>query len=90
MNDTGKRILDKLLSGRFLTTILFNGTFCTITIMAMAMFWANLDNEKTLPIVEKIAMFILGAFCSQVANVISSYFDRTDRNINGGNKTTGG
>ena len=36
MGEFGKRVVDKILSGRFLATLLFIITFCVITILAMA------------------------------------------------------
>lgn len=74
-----KRIIDKVLSARFLITIMLAGTFCLITVKTLDMFMANLNNEKTLPMIEKIVFFLLGSFCTKVGDVITSYFDRSDR-----------
>ena len=75
---TVKHILSKISSGRWITTILITGTFCLITLKCFDLFMQNLATDK-LPLIEKILMFILGAFTTQAGNVITSYFDRSDR-----------
>jgi len=43
------------------------------------LFFANIGNKEALSVIEKIVMFILGAFCTQMANVLATYFGRSDR-----------
>jgi 4-hydroxybenzoate polyprenyltransferase len=84
---TVKHILEKITSGRWITTVFLTGTFCLITLKCIDLFVANLATDK-LPLVKEILMFILGAFTTQAGNVITSYFDRSDRKPeqNGGAK----
>ena len=72
-------MLDKTTSARFIVTLAMTFTFCLITFMAMRMVSCNLNNDKVMPLLEKILFFILGSFTTQVTNVITSYFDRSDR-----------
>lgn len=83
-----QRVADKLTSARFLVTVIMVSTFCLITINSLSMFIKYLENEKVIGLVREIVMFILGAFCTQVGGVISSYFNRADRQKpeNGGQK----
>jgi len=73
-------IVSKLTSARFLVTLGLTYTFCLISYKTLMLFFESLANEKVSGPVEKVAMFILGAFCTQFANVVTSYFGRTDRN----------
>ena len=76
--ETVKQLLSKISSGRWIATVFITGTFCWITIRGIDLFAQNLATDK-LPLVEKILMFILGAFTTQAGNIITSYFDRSDR-----------
>lgn len=71
--------IEKILSARFLVTIGLTYTFCLITYQTIMLFFANISNKEAIGIIEKIAMFVLGAFCTQFANVVTSYFGRSDR-----------
>ena len=73
-----KQLLDKITSGRWIATVFITGTFCYITIKCIDLFTQNLATDK-LPFVKEILMFVLGAFTTQAGNVITSYFDRSDR-----------
>jgi len=79
MNDITKRAIIKIFSVRVLVTLMLSGTFCFITVKTLDLFFANLGNKEAIGIIEKVAMFILGSFCTQWANVLTSYFGRTDR-----------
>lgn len=73
------RILAKMLSVRVIVTLMLTGTFCVITYKTIDLFFANLGNKDAIGIIEKVAMFMLGSFCTQMANVLTSYFGRQDR-----------
>ncbi len=75
------RFLAKVTSARFLVTMGLTFTFCLITWKTVMLFFANIGNKDTIDTIEKIAMFILGSFCTQFANVVTSYFGRTDRSV---------
>lgn len=66
------KILDKVLSGRFISTVLLVGTYCTIA--------SKLVNS--IPADKISADFVMGfmaGFAAAVILVLKSYFDRTDR-----------
>ena len=74
-----QKIVYKLFGARYIVTLLMTTTFCLITYKTLMLFFANLANKEVVGVIEKVAMFILGAFCTQMANVLSSYFVRSDR-----------
>ena len=70
--------MNKLWSARFWTFMMTMATLCYIVVMSVsAIFVAN----KVDPIVEKIAMFILGSFTSIATGMYKEYFDRNDRKL---------
>jgi hypothetical protein len=73
------RLFAKVTSARFIVTLGLTYTFCLISYQTIMLFFENLENEKVSGSVEKMAMFIMGAFCTQFANVVTSYFGRNDR-----------
>lgn len=77
--DLLKRFVYKITSARFLIAIGLVWTFCVITMKSFDLFVQNLGKEQ-FAVVEKISLFLLGAFTTQVGNVIISYFKREDRN----------
>ena len=76
--ETFKHILGKLSSGRWIVTVFLTGTFCYICVKLVNIFILNIGTDK-LPVIEKILMFVLGAFVTQLANVVTGYFRREDR-----------
>ena len=66
------KVLDKILSGRFIATVLLVGTYCQIA--------SRLVNS--IPADKISADFVMGfmaGFAAAVILVLKSYFDRTDR-----------
>jgi hypothetical protein len=86
MIDKILHVLMKLTSARFLITVVMVFTFCWITNKSFNLMMGNIGNKDALPIIEKITMFLLGAFCTQVGNIVVSYFQRSDRQPEGGQK----
>lgn len=82
MQETRQRVLDKFLSARFLTTVVVIVTFCWLAVYSLILLKNNLTDKESLAVIEKITMFILGAFVTQVGNIITSYFRREDRYTN--------
>lgn len=74
-----QKIVYKFVGARYIVTLLMTATFCYITYTTLMLFFANLANKEVVDTIEKIAMFILGSFCTQMANVLASYFGRNDR-----------
>jgi hypothetical protein len=73
------RVLGKMLSVRVIVTLMLTATFCAITYKTVDLFFANIGNKEAIGTIEKVAMFMLGSFCTQMANILTSYFSRTDR-----------
>jgi len=73
-------LVEKVTSVRTWVTLALTITFCLISYKTVMLFFANIGNKDAIGIIEKIAMFILGSFCTQFANVVTSYFGRSDRN----------
>jgi hypothetical protein len=73
----GEKILSKLLSGRFLAFMMITGTLCYAVIISLN---AVLGIVKVDPavkdVVEKVAMYILGAFTTIATGVYKEYWDQ--------------
>ena len=76
----GEIVLNKVTSGRFLVFIMVTGTLCYAVIQSInAVFGIIKVDPAIKDLVEKVAMFILGAFVSLVTGIYKEYFDRSDR-----------
>jgi hypothetical protein len=73
-------MIPKLLSGRFLSFMMITATLCYCSVVSVN---AALGVSKVDPavkdVVEKVAMFILGAFVSIATGIYKEYYDRSDR-----------
>jgi hypothetical protein len=86
MQEIGRRIVNKFLSGRFLAFIMITLTLCMAVNKSMdAVLGISKCDPAIKDLVEKVAMFILGSFVTIVTGVYKEYFDRNDR---GNNKPT--
>ena len=73
------KVVTKLFSVRFWVTLILTISFCAVVFKLIDIFAANLGNDKTLGIIKDVLMFVLGVFCGKFGDVITSYFQRTDR-----------
>ena len=79
-----EKIVDKSLGARFVTFIMVIGTLCYATIQSVNAVFGILKVDPAIKdLVEKIAMFILGAFVPIATGMYKEYYDRNDRNGNG-------
>lgn len=69
----------KLTSARFLVTMFFCSTLCYAVWKCFNLLSIAMQDEKMFSLIKDIVMFVLGAFTTQVTNVINDYFKRTDR-----------
>ena len=84
-----KRIVDKILSGRFLAFVMITYTLCQAVFMSMnAILGISKVDPATKDLIEKIAMFILGSFVTIATGVYKEYFDRNDRNVTKSDKVS--
>ena len=67
-----QRIIDKMMGGRWITTVLIISTYCYAIITVI-----NLVKDKTLPVETFLGMFAAFALLSK--DIVTGYFDRTDR-----------
>jgi hypothetical protein len=75
-----EKVIDKILSGRFLGFIMVIATFCYITTVSInAVFGIIKIDPTTKDVVEKVAMYILGAFTTMAIGMYKEYYDRSDR-----------
>ena len=68
--------VNKLWSARFWTFMMVMFTLC-MTVLASV--HAVFNRQPIDPVVEKVAMFILGAFVTIATGMYKEYFDRDDR-----------
>ena len=71
------RILDKLLSGRFIATLLLTFTYCLLILMV-----TNTANKMMLQekdIGKDIVVFIIGNFTGTAMGAVIAYFFKSDR-----------
>lgn len=68
--------MNKLWSARFWTFMMVMFTLCYIVIMAVTTIFTI---AKSDPVIEKVAMFILGAFVTIATGMYKEYFSRGDR-----------
>lgn len=68
--------MNKLWSARFWTFMMVIATLCYTVVLSVT---AVLGASKADPVVEKVAMFILGAFVTIATGMYKDYFDREDR-----------
>ena len=68
--------MNKLWSARFWTFMMVIATLCYAVIMCIT----SVFNKQPIdPVVEKVAMFVLGAFVTIVTGMYKDYFSRDDR-----------
>lgn len=84
--ETVKHILSKVFSARFIIVVLMMSTFCWITNKSLNLLILNINNKEVYPVIEKIMFILVGAFITQVGNIVITYFNRPDRKENGGQK----
>ena len=79
MKGLWNRFLGKILSARFLVTLMVISTLCFIVIKSLELTINVVHDEKAFTLAKEIVMFILGAFISVVTAIVTSYFQRVDR-----------
>ena len=85
--ETFRHILLKIFSARFIIVVSVMLTFCWITNKSLNLLIQNINNKEVYPIIEKIVLILIGAFITQVGNIVITYFNRPDRKSeNGGGK----
>lgn len=97
-----ERILDKILSGRFIILIAFGMTICGLSLLTLHSITTilNFAMEKDVafakeifPILKDILLFLLGHLTGSFSKIFDSYAHRPDRSkpeiINGDKKGEG-
>lgn len=73
------RVIDKMLSGRFITTVMLTTTYCSLPLALCAM--AIMDKIK----IDFFTGYLAG-FSQTVLLVLNFYYDRKDRHTDDGDK----
>lgn len=68
--------MNKIWSARFWTFIMTIATLCYVTVVSVSAIFVK---GQVDPVIEKVAMFILGAFVTIATGMYKEYFDRNDR-----------
>lgn len=68
--------MNKLWSARFWTFMMVVATLCYSVIISVTSVFGKATVD---PVIEKVAMFILGAFVAIATGMYKEYFDRDDR-----------
>ena len=70
------KILDKVLSARFLSTVIVVGTLCALTIMIVVKCFLN---PEAYALLKELVMGLVVAFTVTVSTIVNAYFNRQDR-----------
>lgn len=74
------RLLGKIASGRYMAFMMITATLCYAVILSLnAVLGLTKANPEVKDVIEKVAMFILGAFTTIATGLYKEYFDRADR-----------
>ncbi len=76
-------MVDKLLSARFLSTVLVIGTLCILLIIVVSKCFLMPEAFDKL---KDLVMLLAGAFVATVSSIVAMYFGRADRENKGGGK----
>ena len=71
-----KTIRSKWWSARFWAFLMVVGTLCYAVIVSVSAVFSQITVD---PVIEKVAMFILGAFVAIATGMYKDYFGREDR-----------
>lgn len=70
-------VIKKVLSGRFLAFMMITGTLCYSVIISLnAVLGVTKIDPAVKDVVEKVAMFVLGAFTTIATGVYKEYWDQ--------------
>jgi H+/Cl- antiporter ClcA len=81
-----ERIIDKLMSARFVIVVSIAGTLCLAVLQSFRIVTLDCVDKETLMFRKEVFMYVMGVFSGIAGSVISSYFQRHDR-VNKDNST---
>jgi len=73
------RALDKILSARFIVTVLLAATLCYAVKESFRIVGLTNAEGEVMAFRKEIFMYVMGMFSGIVGSVITSYFSRQDR-----------
>ena len=74
-----ERIVDKLMSARFLIAVITTMTLCVAVIQLIRIIGLENADKELLNFRKEIFLYVMGVFSGIAGSVISSYFSRGDR-----------
>ena len=82
-----KRLMDKVLSARFIVTVLLASTLCYAVRESFRVIGMENIDKEIMSFRKEIFMYVMGMFSGIVSSVITSYFSRQDRKAPDGTTT---
>ena len=82
-----KRFMDKVLSARFIVTVLLASTLCFAVRESFRVIGIEDLDKEVMAFRKEIFMYVMGMFSGIVSSVITSYFSRQDRKTPDGTTT---
>jgi H+/Cl- antiporter ClcA len=74
-----ERVIDKLMSARFVIVVSIAGTLCLAVLQSFKIVSLDCVDKEILAFRKEVFMYVMGVFSGIAGSVISSYFQRQDR-----------
>ena len=74
-----ERIVDKVLSARFLIVVIMYATLCLAVVQSFRMIGLESADKELLSFRKEIFLYVMGVFSGLIGAIGTSYFTRTDR-----------
>lgn len=74
-----ERIIDKLMSARFVIVVAISGTLCIAVLQSFRIVSLECADKEVIMFRKEVFMYVMGVFSGIAGSVISSYFQRHDR-----------
>jgi hypothetical protein len=74
-----ERIVDKILSARFLIVLVMYATLCFAVVQSFRIVGIECTDKELLTFRKEIFLYVMGVFSGLIGGIGTSYFTRTDR-----------
>lgn len=75
----GQRILDKVLSARFLIVLFMYATLCYAVVQSFKIVGMDSADKDLMAFRKEIFLYVMGVFSGLIGGIGTTYFSRTDR-----------